>query len=105
MSVDFKAIPVDDIPANSICTSCIWWDKGSDCYFTHVDVIHLLEQLIAALNGFTIEKKRSLRCHFEGFRPLTISKTTLYGSELFKTVMAFGNPRPKDMEKDLRVFP
>ncbi|EHK44783.1 hypothetical protein TRIATDRAFT_220527 [Trichoderma atroviride IMI 206040] len=105
LNVDFKAVPVNEIPANSICISCIWWDTFSDCYLTHFDAMYLLEQLMGAPGRFSVERKNRLRRNLEGFHPVTISKTNPHNSGLFKTVMAFGYPRPRDIEGDFRVLP
>lgn len=105
LSVEFKSIAVHERLANSICISCIWWADKSDCYFTSVDIMHLLEQLIAAPNRFAVEEKNRIRSYLEGFHPVTISKTRPNDSEFFKMVMAFGHPIPRNMKKNFKVFP
>lgn len=104
LSVNFKATPVQERPPNSICISSIWWEEKSDCYVTSVDIMYLLEQLIAAPNRFAVEEKNRLRRHLEGFHPVTIFKTRSDTSKFFNMVMAFGYPRPRNMKKDLKVF-
>ncbi|KAK1246506.1 hypothetical protein MKX08_000308 [Trichoderma sp. CBMAI-0020] len=105
LHVSFKAVPVNERPPNSICISCIWWQEKSDCYVTSVDTIHLLEQLVAAPNRFSVEEKNRIRRNLEGFHPVTVSKAKTDSEEFFKIIMAFPHPKPRNIEKDVKVFP
>ncbi|KAM0454192.1 hypothetical protein ACHAPV_008660 [Trichoderma viride] len=105
LHVSFKAVPVNERPPNSICISCIWWQEKSDCYVTSVDTIHLLEQLVAAPNRFSVEEKNRIRRNLEGFHPVTVSKAKADSEEFFKIIMAFPHPKPRNIEKDVKVFP
>ncbi|KAG0045027.1 hypothetical protein BGZ83_009730, partial [Gryganskiella cystojenkinii] len=40
-----------------------------------------------------------------GFRPLTVSKGKAECAEFFKLIMSFPNPKPRNIEKDVKVFP
>lgn len=88
---------------NSICVSCIWWEEKNEAFVTSVDTIHLLESLVGS--RFTVEEKNRIRRNLEGFRPLTVSKAKLDSDSFFKTIMAFPNPKPRNIEKDVKVFP
>ena len=88
---------------NSICVSCIWWEEKQECYATSVDTIHLLEALVAV--RFTVEEKNRIRRNLEGFRPMTISKGKTDSESFFKLIMGFPNPKPRNIEKDVKVFP
>jgi hypothetical protein len=68
-----------------------------------VDTIYLLEQLVAA--RFTVEEKNRIRRNLEGFRPLTVSKAKPDSEEFFKLIMGFPSPKPRNIEKDVKVFP
>lgn len=105
LNVNFKAIPVNERPPNSICISCIWWAEKSDCYVTSVDTIHLLEQLVASPNRFSVEEKNRIRRNLEGFHPVTVSKAKADSEDFFKIIMAFPHPKPRNIEKDVKVFP
>ncbi|KAL6907223.1 hypothetical protein GGI43DRAFT_256264 [Trichoderma evansii] len=105
LNVSFKPVPVNERPPNSICISCIWWAEKSDCYVTSVDTIHLLEQLVAAPNRFSVEEKNRIRRNLEGFHPVTVSKAKADSEEFFKIIMAFPHPKPRNIEKDVKVFP
>ncbi|KAI8396409.1 hypothetical protein FOFC_20957, partial [Fusarium oxysporum] len=74
--------------------------KGS----THL-LIHLLEQLIAAPNRFSVEEKNRIRRNLEGFHPQTVSKAKPDSEEFFKIIMGFPNPKPRNIQKDVKVFP
>lgn len=74
-----------------------------DCFITSVDCIYLLESLISV--RFTVEEKNRIRRNLEGFRPLTVSKCKPESAEFFKLIMSFPNPKPRNIEKDVKVFP
>ncbi|KAF5018643.1 hypothetical protein F66182_9369 [Fusarium sp. NRRL 66182] len=100
-----QSISVNERPPNSICISCIWWAEKGECYVTSVDTIYLLEQLVAAPNRFSVEEKNRIRRNLEGFHPQTVSKAKPDSEEFFKIIMAFPNPKPRNIEKDVKVFP
>ncbi len=99
----FQPISPEERAANSICISCIWWEEKKECYVTSVDTIYLLESLVAV--RFTVEEKNRIRRNLEGFRPLTVSKGKADSEEFFKVVMGFPAPKPRNIEKDVKVFP
>lgn len=70
---------------------------------TSVDTIFLLESLVAV--RFTVEEKNRIRRNLEGFRPMTVSKAKADSEEFFKIIMGFPNPKPRNIEKDVKVFP
>ncbi|KAK2614957.1 hypothetical protein N8I77_001744 [Diaporthe amygdali] len=105
LTATFRAVPVNERPPNSICVSCIWWEEKHECYVTSVDTIHLLEQLVVSPNRFTVEEKNRIRRNLEGFKPLTVSKAKAESEDFFKIIMGFGNPKPRNIEKDVKVFP
>ena len=99
----FQPVAPSERPANSICISCIWWEEKKECYVTSVDTIYLLESLVAV--RFTVEEKNRIRRNLEGFRPLTVSKGKADSEEFFKVIMGFPAPKPRNIEKDVKVFP
>ncbi|OAA69775.1 transcriptional regulator Medusa [Cordyceps fumosorosea ARSEF 2679] len=105
LTADFRAVPVNERPQNSICVSCIYWAEKNECFVTSVDTIQLLEQLVAAPNRFSVEEKNRIRRNLEGFHPLTVSKAKPDSEEFFKLIMGFPNPKPRNIEKDVKVFP
>ncbi|EPE05204.1 transcriptional regulator medusa [Ophiostoma piceae UAMH 11346] len=105
LEATFRPIPINERPPNSICISCIYWAEKQECFVTSVDTINLLEQLVAAPARFTVEEKNRIRRNLEGFKPFTVSKAKAESEEFFKLIMAFGAPKPRTIEKDVKVFP
>ncbi|KAI9805071.1 MAG: hypothetical protein M1825_000905 [Sarcosagium campestre] len=99
----FRPVTQDCRQQNIICISCIWWEEKNECYVTSVDTIALLESLVAV--RFTVEEKNRIRRNLEGFRPLTVSKGKQDSEEFFKVIMGFPAPKPRNIEKDVKVFP
>lgn len=103
ITAEFAPVAPEDRQPNSICISCIWWEERQECFATSVDTIYLLEQLVAL--RFTVEEKNRIRRNLEGFHPLTVSKAKADSEEFFKIIMGFPNPKPRNIEKDVKVFP
>ncbi|KAL2066436.1 hypothetical protein VTL71DRAFT_2507 [Oculimacula yallundae] len=102
ITATFQAVTQDERPPNSVCISCIYWEEKQECYITSVDTIYLLEHLVAA--RFTVEEKNRIRRNLEGFHPVTVSKGKSDSEEFFKVIMAFPAPKPRNIEKDVKVF-
>ena len=103
INATFAPVAPEDRPPNSICISCIWWEERQECFATSVDTISLLESLVAL--RFTVEEKNRIRRNLEGFHPETVSKGKADSEEFFKIIMGFPNPKPRNIEKDVKVFP
>lgn len=103
ITTKFAPVKPEARPQRSICVSCILWEEKGECYITSVDTIHLLEQLVNV--RFTVEEKNRIRRNLEGFRPKTVSKAKADSEEFFKVIMGFPNPKPRNIEKDVKVFP
>lgn len=102
ITTTFQPVSADERPSNSVCISCIYWQDKQECFVTSVDTIYLLEQLVAV--KFTVEEKNRIRRNLEGFRPVTVSKGKPESSDFFAVIMAFGTPKPRNIEKDVKVF-
>ena len=100
---NFKPVKPDERSPNSICISCILWEERRECFVTSVDTIYLLESLIA--NHFGVEEKNRIRRNLEGYRPMTVSKGKPESEKFFKVIMGFPTPKPRNIEKDVKVFP
>ncbi|KAL5426376.1 hypothetical protein PMIN06_012954 [Paraphaeosphaeria minitans] len=103
ITTSFAPITLETRQQRSICVSCIYWEEKDECFITSVDTIYLLEQLVNV--RFTVEEKNRIRRNLEGFRPLTVSKAKSESEEFFKVIMGFPNPKPRNIEKDVKVFP
>ncbi|KAI5305526.1 40S ribosomal protein S17, partial [Ascosphaera pollenicola] len=100
---DFAPVTLAERSPSNICISCIYWEGKNECYVTSVDTIYLLESLVAV--RFTVEEKNRIRRNLEGFRPLTVSKSRPESEDFFKVIMGFPAPKPRNIEKDVKVFP
>ncbi|KAF2713101.1 hypothetical protein K504DRAFT_449855 [Pleomassaria siparia CBS 279.74] len=103
ITTSFAPVTLETRQPRSTCVSCILWEDKGDCYITSVDTIYLLEQLVNV--RFTVEEKNRIRRNLEGFRPMTVSKAKSDSEEFFKVIMGFPNPKPRNIEKDVKVFP
>ena len=103
INATFKPVTPEQRAPNSICVSCVWWEEKGECFVTSVDTIQLLESLIGV--RFTVEEKNRIRRNLEGFRPLTVAKGKTESERFFKIIMDFPNPKPRNIEKDVKVFP
>ncbi|CAD6577896.1 MAG: hypothetical protein TREMPRED_002058 [Tremellales sp. Tagirdzhanova-0007] len=101
----FRPISQNDYPQSqsSIIVSCIFREDTNACYLTSVDTIYLLESLVGT--RFTVEEKNRIRRNLEGFRPVTVSKNKPGNEDFFKLIMGFPSPKPRNIEKDVKVFP
>ncbi|KAF7983250.1 hypothetical protein HWV62_22868 [Athelia sp. TMB] len=83
--------------------SCIRRGDGVEGYcVTSVDIIFLLERLVG--DSFQVEEKNRIRRNLEGLRPTTISKHKVGSERFFQRIMDFPEPKPRNIEKDVKVF-
>jgi hypothetical protein len=100
--VSCEPISQEDYHESDTVISCIYREEVDLCYVTSVDVIYLLERLT---NGeFPVEEKNRIRRNLEGLRPTTVSKHKSGFGNFFQRIMDFPDPRPRNIEKDLKVF-
>lgn len=103
----FKAVKPEDQPSlhetRERRVSCIYWEERDEYFVTSVDTIALLETLVGA--RFTVEEKNRIRRNLETHHPLTISKAKPDTESFFKVIMGLPNPKPRNIEKDVKVFP
>lgn len=103
VTTSFRAVSPEERTPNSACVSCIYWEERDEYFVTSVDTIALLEALVAV--RFTVEEKNRIRRNLEGFKPLTVSKLKEDTDSFFRLIMSFPNPKPRNIEKDVKVFP
>lgn len=85
---------------NVLVISCIRWDEKDAYVLTSVDLLHILENLVG--ETFSTQEKSRIRRNLQFLRPVTVNRTS--SARLFNSVMAMENPRPRNIEKDLKVF-
>ncbi|KAI0188858.1 hypothetical protein F4808DRAFT_454152 [Astrocystis sublimbata] len=106
LTASFKSVSVNNKPPQGNFVSCIYWAEKHECYVTSVDTIALLDKLLTGgVHPFNVDEKNRIRRNLEGYRPLTVSKTKPESEAFFKVIMGFGIPKPRNIEKDVKVFP
>jgi hypothetical protein len=103
LTVQFSVLPLAEYTPATPCISCIYWEAKKQYFVTSVDCIFLLEQLVAT--KFSVEEKNRIRRNLEGYRPLTVSKGRADCNDFFRLIMSYDNPKPRNIEKDVKVFP
>lgn len=105
LQVSCEIIPQEEYKATEeeIVISCIYRAERRDCVFTSVDVIYLLERLVG--EPFCVEEKNRIRRNLEGLKPSTVSKSGGASEAFFRHIMGFPPPQPRNIEKDVKVFP
>ncbi|KAA8650868.1 uncharacterized protein ATNIH1004_003557 [Aspergillus tanneri] len=99
--VDFRAVAFKEYAQNSFCISCIYWDDKKEYFVTGVDIIHLLQALVAF--RFTLQEKNRIRRNLESFKPLTVSRAS--SNYFFEVIMGFPTPKPRSLMREVKVFP
>ncbi|GAA94840.1 uncharacterized protein L969DRAFT_90778 [Mixia osmundae IAM 14324] len=102
INLSFRPITMAEYASDKIILSCIFREDDDQCYVTSVDSIYLLEALVGI--RFTVEEKNRIRRNLEGFKPITVSKNKPDSEDFFKLIMGFPNPKPRNIEKDVKVF-
>ncbi|KAH7923944.1 hypothetical protein BV22DRAFT_1014315 [Leucogyrophana mollusca] len=102
LMVSAERIGQDEYSENDIVISCIYRDETDSCCVTSVDIIHLLQRLVDA--DFEVDEKNRIRRNLEGLRPTTVSKSRPGSEGFFQRIMDFPDPKPRKIEKDLKVF-
>ena len=92
--------PVETCVKKSGTISCISWDGR--CVVTSVDTIRLIEFLVASQTD--VNEKNRIRRNVEKFQPTTIHKDTPETGALFRLIMEFVDPKPRNIAKPVKVF-
>ncbi|RLV90063.1 hypothetical protein JA1_004848 [Spathaspora sp. JA1] len=82
--------------------SCIFWKEKDRHIATSVDIILILEYLVH--QNFGIEEKNRIRRNLQSLKPTTVSRSNKEDCDFFNLIMSMENPRPRNIEKDLKVF-
>lgn len=96
---DYAAVP--NVKGTTVI-SCIHDPSRDDYVVTSVDILHLLEVILYA--EFGIDERNRIRRNLEGLRPKSISKSQPDTESLFSLIMEFPYPKPRSIEKSLKVF-
>lgn len=102
LKLSCETIKQDEYVDGDTVISCIYRQDTDTCYVTSVDIIFLLESIVG--DGFEIEEKNRIRRNLEGFHPKTVSKNRAGSEAFFQQIMDFPAPKPRNIEKDVKVF-
>lgn len=100
--ISAERISQTEYDPDDIVISCIYRQETDSCCVTSVDIIHLLQRLVEA--DFEVDEKNRIRRNLEGLRPTTVSKTRPGFESFFQRIMDFPDPKPRKIEKDVKVF-
>ena len=96
-----RITPEEYRPTDNV-VSCIYREDVDDYFITSVDIIHLLQKLVG--ENFAVMEKNRIRRNLEGLHPITVSKHRPGVDSFFQRIMDFPDPKPRNIEKDLKVF-
>ncbi|KNE60743.1 hypothetical protein AMAG_06105 [Allomyces macrogynus ATCC 38327] len=102
ISVSYTLTTPQNVDPRAITVSCIYWARANAYFLTSVDFIYAMENILAA--PFSVEEKNRIRRNMETFRPITVAKGRAESADFFRTIMQFGDPKPRKIEKDVKVF-
>ena len=85
-----------------VVISCIYYKCTDAYYVTSVDILYLFENVADEALG-TSEKTR-LRRNIQSFLPTRVEKADRDYGELYTQIMKFPPPKPRTIEKKIKVF-
>jgi hypothetical protein len=85
-----------------VVISCIYYKSTDEFYVTSVDILYLFENVADEALG-TSEKTR-LRRNIQSFSPTRVEKADEEYGELYTQIMKFPPPKPRTIEKKIKVF-
>lgn len=100
--VGFEAITPDEYDHVLPIVLCIWWQEMNLHIVTSVDIIVLLEHMVR--QQFSIEEKNRIRRNLQLLKPYTVARTNHRFLPFFNLIMEMEDPRPRNIEKDIKVF-
>lgn len=100
--IDVRIVPPNSIPTSDKhpLISCVRWHEKDSYVVTSVDILLVLESLVG--EPFSNEEKSRVRRNLQFLKPATVTRGD--GGRLFNSLMSMENPRPRNIEKDLKVF-
>ncbi|CAN3356319.1 hypothetical protein DICA4_C06986 [Diutina catenulata] len=102
LSLTYQTVAHPHCDPASVAISCIWWQEMGLHIVTSVDIILLLEHLVR--QSFTIEEKNRIRRNLQSLKPYTVARTNPRFLPFFNIIMEMEDPRPRNIEKDIKVF-
>lgn len=102
IEMSFAPIPKEQYVPGEPIVSCVCWEERNEYFVTSVDIILLLEHILK--QSFGVKEKNRIRRNLQSLKPLTISRSNRLIQNFFNLLMGMENPRPRNIEKDLKVF-
>lgn len=112
LHVSCHIVAADDLSEEDIVVSCIYPPNDAaghvsvfpgKCWITSVEIITLLEGLTD--NDFKVEEKNRIRRNLEVLKPISVYKHIKSMEPFFHRIMGFPDPKPRNIEKSLKVYP
>lgn len=100
--ISFDSINASEFDHTLPIISCIYWRERNTHIVTSVDIVLILEYLIE--QSFSVEEKNRIRRNLQNLKPYTITRNNKDEERFFAHLMKMENPRPRNIEKDLKVF-
>ena len=89
--------------AGNILVSCIYWAAENQFIVTGVDVIYAVESILGV--PYNTDQKNRIRRNLEKFNPRTVAKTSGEHYDFFWKIMAYEDPKPRNIEANVKVYP
>jgi hypothetical protein len=100
LRLSFHRISREEYDERLVVISCIYRKESHETWYTSVDMIRLVEYIVQA--QFTSEEKSRIRRNLEFLHPTTVSRAGM--PHFFQILMDFPIPKPRVIEKDIKVF-
>jgi hypothetical protein len=96
----FHPIRQEDYEEGFFVISCIYREDSRDTWCTSVDMMKLIEYI--SQDKTSDKEKGRIRRNLEFLRPTTVSR--MVRPQLFQMLMDFPMPKPRTIEKAIKVF-
>lgn len=97
-----EAVKPGNFSSKDVVISCIRWPEKNIDVVTSVDIITVIEHFVG--QTLSVEEKSRIRRNLQFLKPYTITKSGAESKRLFHSIMAMENPKPRNIEKNLKVF-
>ena len=107
IGIQHKVILQQEFEEGNLVVSCLWWPERKEHYFTSVDAIALAEFLLETT--FTVPAKNRARRNIAVLNPITLPKVKndrarTVNEKMFVKVMGYPPPKPRTIEKNIKVY-
>ena len=105
--IQHKVIQQEEYVEGNLVVSCLWWPERKEHFFTSVDAITLAEFLLET--SFTVPAKNRARRNIAVLNPITLPKVKndrarTVNEKMFVKVMGYPPPKPRTIEKNIKVY-